>query len=173
MFREGRLAMMVGTRADVPLFRRTSDLDFDVYPLPSLGHVQTVAKVAGYCLSKDSEHRQAAADFLAFASSDEGAALTAASGAVVPANLDVRASEAFAQRDKFPVSSGVFARVMRRASVMPDPPAWPEVVGATQPLLTRLFFSPDASLDRLLPRIDKISAPLLAAPTPSPSPSGG
>jgi multiple sugar transport system substrate-binding protein len=172
MFRQGRLAMMVGTRADVPLFRRTSSLDFDVFPLPSLGHAQTIAHVSGYCLSKDSPHRQAAADFLAFASSDKGAALTAKSGAVVPANLDVRASEAFAQRDKFPVSSGVFARVMRRASVMPDPLAWSEVVRATQPLLTRVFFSTDAALDRLLRRIDRVSAPLLAQPTASPSPSG-
>jgi multiple sugar transport system substrate-binding protein len=172
MFRQGRLAMMVGTRALVPQLRRTSLLDFDVYPLPSLGHSETVADVRGYCLAADSAHRDAAADFLAFASSDRGAALTAASGAVVPANLDVRSSEAFAQRDKFPVSSGVFARTLRRASLMPAAPAWPDVVRRTQPLVTRLFTWSDPRLNRLLPRIDSVSARLLAQPSASPSPGG-
>jgi multiple sugar transport system substrate-binding protein len=171
MFQEGRLAMLVGTRALVPVLRRSSQLDFDVYPLPNLGHFETVADVRGYCLSKDTQHARAAADFLAFASSDVGAAITASSGAVVPANLDVRSSEAFAQRDKFPISSEVFGRAMRRASVMPASSAWRRVVRTTQPLITRLMTRPDPEPNRLLTRVDELSAPLLAPPSASPSPS--
>jgi multiple sugar transport system substrate-binding protein len=170
-FQHGRLAMLVGTRALVPRLRKAKGLVFDVYPLPSLGSSATVADVRGYCISRTSKHVQAAADFLTFASGDRGAAITARSGAIVPANLDVRTSDAFEQVDRMPVSQSVFGRVMRRASTMPTAPDWPRLVHRTQPLVDRLFYAPVLDLGAVLDRIDRISARLLARPTPSPSPS--
>ena len=170
-FERGRLGMMIGTRALVPRLRSTPGLRFDVFPLPSLGRMQTIADVRGFCISRDSPHIAEAGDFLAFASSDEGAALTARSGGVVPANLTALHSESFEQPGQFPLNVGVFTDVMRRADTMPNPPEWPAVVRQTRPLLSRMFYAPVLDLDTLLPRIDALSASLLAEPTPSPSPS--
>lgn len=169
-FERGHLGMMIGTRALVPRLRQQENLRFDVYPLPTLGRFQTIADVTGYCISRSSPHVDEAADFVAFASSDKGAALTARSGAIVPANLASRQSEAFKQTDRLPQNIAVFRNVIRRADTMPNPPAWPDVVSETQPLVDRLFYSAVVDLDTLLPRIDRLSASMLAGPTPSASP---
>jgi multiple sugar transport system substrate-binding protein len=170
-FEHDRLGMMIGTRALVPRLRADPDLRFDVFPLPSLGRPQTIADVSGYCISRESSHVEDAADLVAFASGKKGAALTARSGGIVPANLAALHSDAFEQPGQFPLNVDVFGDVMRRADVMPDPPTWPQVVDATQPLVKRLFYAPVLDLDTLLPRIDALSAPLLSPPSPSGSPS--
>ena len=173
-FKTGRLAMMTGTRALVPQLRSAPGLRFDVFPLPYLGRTQTIAEVSGYCVSRESAHIADAVDFLAFASGERGAALTAVSGGVVPANLDALHSSSFEQRGRFPRNVEVFTTVMRRADTMPNPFNWSRVVAATQPLVDRLFYAPVLDLDTLLVRIDSISAEVLAEPTPSasPAPSG-
>ena len=171
-FENGRLGMMLGTRSLVPRLRKKPDLHFDVYPLPSLGRVRTVAEMTGYCIAKDSRHVPEAADFLAFASGDEGSEITAASGGIVPANIAALHSSAFTEPSRFPRNIEVFDREIRRADPMPAAPRWPDVVSQTQPLLDRMFYAPVIDLDTLLPRIDEISAALLAqAPSPSPSPT--
>jgi multiple sugar transport system substrate-binding protein len=50
-FRQGRLGMILGTRALTPTLRAQEDLDFDVMPLPSLGRFRTVSDMTGYCIS--------------------------------------------------------------------------------------------------------------------------
>ena len=170
-FEKGRLAMMIGTRAMVPQLRRAGDLRFDAYPLPSFGRFQTIADVSGYCIPRGTQHVAEAADFLAFASSNRGARITARSGGVVPANLIALRSPAFAQPGQFPVHVNVFTTVIRRAETMPNPPAWPAVVARTQPLLGRLFYDTVLDLDTQLPEIDKVSATALAEPTATPTPT--
>lgn len=171
-FEDGKLAMMMGTRALVPELRHRKNLVFDVYPLPSMGRPTTIADVSGYCINSDSEHISAAADFLAFAIGNRGSAIVARSGAVVPANLIAQRSPSFRQINKFPINSSIFSRVLRRADTMPNPPAWPKVVARTQLLVNRLFYAPFPDLETTLSRIDEISAGLLAEPTPTPSPDG-
>jgi multiple sugar transport system substrate-binding protein len=169
-FEGGTLGMMIGTRALVPELRHHKKLVFDVYPLPSMGRPATIADVSGYCINRDSEHVSAAADFLAFAVGNRGSAIVARSGAVVPANLTAQRSPSFLQINRFPINADIFSRVLRRADTMPNPPAWPKVVARTQPLVNRLFYAPFPDLETTLPRIDDISAELLAEPTPTPSP---
>jgi hypothetical protein len=92
----------------------------------------------------------------------------------VPANLEALHSESFTQPTSYPQNSGVFDLVIRRADPMPSVAGWADMVSATQPLLDRLFYSRVLDLDTLLPRIDEVSAPFLAPPaeTPSPTPEG-
>jgi multiple sugar transport system substrate-binding protein len=170
-FEEGRLGMMIGTRALVPRLRAKPDLHFDVFPLPSLGRFRTLAEITGYCISKASAHVPEAADFLAFASSEEAASMTAETGAVVPANLAALHSDAFLQPGQFPENTDVFTTSIRRADPLPYTTSWPDVVRQTQPFIDRMFNAPVIDLDTLLPRIDEVSQVLLARPTPSPSPS--
>jgi len=170
-FEKGRIGMILGTRALVPRLRQHPDLDFDVLPLPKIGSQSTIAQITGYCINKASEHVDRAADFIAFASRDEGAAITAQSGAIVPANLAVLHSEAFTQPGRLPQDEQVFSAALSRTDPMPFSTGWPKVVAQTQPFLDRLFYAPVVDLDALLPRIDELSAALLVEPSPSPSPS--
>jgi multiple sugar transport system substrate-binding protein len=170
-FENGKVAMMIGTRALVPRLRDKPDLHFDVFPLPNLGRSRTVADMTGYCLAKGSQHVPEAADFLAFASGDEGSEILAGSGAVVPANIAALHSPQFTEPSRFPRNSDVFDQVIRRADAVPSAPGWPDVVSQTQPFVDRLFYAPVLDLDTMLPRIDEISARLLAAASPSPSPT--
>ena len=139
-----------------------------MFPLPSLGRSRTVADITGYCLSKDTEHVDAAADFMAFASGDEALEdhwrRPARSCRPTSRRCTPRSSSSPAM---FPRNSEVFDQVIRRADPMPSTPGWPDVVSQTQPYLDRLFYSPVLDLDTLLPRIDEVSAVLLVEPTPS------
>jgi len=170
-FEAGRLGMLIGTRALVPRLRHQPGLRFDVYPLPRLGSFRTTADVTGYCISRTSQHVDAAADFIAYASSDVGARITARSGGIVPANLAALQSAAFKDPHQLPRHVEVFTTVIRRADTMPDAAGWPDVVSATQPLLNRLFYAPHVNVGPLLTRIDRLSATLLAGPSPSPTPT--
>jgi multiple sugar transport system substrate-binding protein len=170
-FEKGKVAMMIGTRALVPRLRDNPDLHFDVFPLPNLGRSRTVAEMTGYCLAKGSEHVPQAADFLAWASGDEGSQILAGSGGVVPANIAALHSPQFTEPGQFPRNGDVFDEVIRRADPLPSSRHWPDVVRQTQPFVDRLFYAPVLDLDTLLPRIDEVSARLLALPTPSASPS--
>ena len=170
-FENGRLGMMIGTRALVPRLRERPSLHFDVFPLPSLGRSRTIAEITGYCIAKSSAHVPEAADFLAFASSKRAASITAETGAIVPANLAALHSDAFLQPGQFPENTDVFNASIPRADPLPFTTAWPDVVKQTQPLLDRMFDAPVIDLDTLLPRIDEISAQLLARPTPTPTPT--
>lgn len=170
-FEKGKLAMMIGTRAMVPRLRQANGLVFDVYPLPTFSRFQTVADVTGYCISRPSDHVEPAADFLAFASGDEGSRITARSGGVVPANLAALRSRAFQQPGRAPDNVGVFTDFVRRADTMPNPLGWSEVVRRTQPMIGRLFYDIVLDLDVQLTQIDEVSKRLLAEPTATPSPS--
>ena len=172
-FENGQLGMMIGTRALVPRLRDRPALRFDVFPLPSLGRPRTIADITGYCISKTSAHVPEAADFLAFASSKKAASITAETGAVVPANLAALHSDAFLQPGQLPDNADVFITSISRADPLPFTAGWPDAVKQTQPLIDRLFNAPVLDLDTLLPRIDEISAELLARPTPTPSPTPG
>jgi multiple sugar transport system substrate-binding protein len=160
-FQDGKLAMILGTRALTPELRE-GEVPFDVLPLPSLGRFRTVADMTGFCISRKSEHVPAAADFLAFAVGSEGAAITAESGYVVPSNLDVVHSSDFLQPGEAPGNAFVFVDGVRRSERTPFVPQWPQVERAVQPELARLFYAPVIDLDRQLRDIDAQSKGILA-----------
>jgi multiple sugar transport system substrate-binding protein len=172
-FKTGSLAMMLGFRDLTPQLRAQEDLSFDVMPLPKIGTRATIGRSSGLCLSSSSEHPEKTADFLAYAVSDESMALLASTGYVVPTNLDVVNSDAFAQPSEMPASSAVFAAAVRSIHSLPRVPTWDSVAASTARLLEGLFYDPviDPLVDRLK-AIDAASAPLFTpVPTGTPSPS--
>jgi multiple sugar transport system substrate-binding protein len=170
LFEDGRLAMMVGTRALVPRLREATGLHFDVLPLPSLVRPRTIAEMTGYCVSASTQHLAQAVDLVDYASGPQGSRTMAAVGGIVPANLPALNSDAFLQGGSQPRHARVFVDALRRAEAPPFTPAWSGVERQVQPLLDRMFYAPRPGLPRLLPRIDSVSRRLLAAPTPSASP---
>lgn len=164
-FENGRLAMVIGPRSLTPGFR-DADVDFDVMPLPSLGRFRTVAEVTGYCISADTDAVEAAGDFVAFAVSREGAAITARDGYIVPSNLEVANSAVFLQESRQPSSSFIFNEGVRRTQALPFTPAWPELNAAVAPTLDRMFYAPVIELEVLLAVLDEMSADILAPEEP-------
>lgn len=158
-FLEGRLALYVGTRADVPAMRATDGLRFDVFPLPSIDRARSVSETSGLCVDATSDHVEVAADLVAFAVGAEGAAIAAGSGAVVPSHLDTLVSEAFTQPGSAPRGEHVFAESLRRSDVLPYSAAWPKVSDRVEALLTRIYLDPAFDLDEgLVQALERINA---------------
>ena len=178
-FKAGSLAMILGYRNLTPLLRAQKDLAFDVMPMPKVSSSATTATMTGLCLSAESPHEEAAADFIADVVSGGGIETLAQTGYVVPANLDVANSEAFTQPDQRPAHPEVFVNAFRSSRPLPESEAWPTVRAQTMRLLTDLFYQPViVPLDERLKEIDAASLPLFdptgtptGLPSVSPSPT--
>lgn len=166
-FEQGRIGMLVTTRAVVPELRKAEDLDFDVFPLPRMARARTVADVTGFCVSATTDHTEAAADFLAFATGEKGSSILAETGAVVPAHLPTLNSLSFTQPGEQPETVSVFGDAVAKAGVTPYVPGWSELEQAMRPEIERLFYAPVINLDATLPRLDEESAKVLAPPSTS------
>lgn len=174
-FKAGKLGMMLGFRGLTPELRAQQNLSFDVMPLPKLSSGATVAAMSGLCISSASKHVSRAADVLAAVISDKSAATLAATGYVMPANLNVVNSESFLQTGQRPLNSTVFAREVRDTRLLPSTPRWPLVRKSTARQLTNLFYEPVIEpLQEQLQAIDASSVPLFnpVVPSASPTPSG-
>ncbi len=144
-FTDGRLGMLLGTRAQLPVLREAG-VRFDVMPLPSLGRFRSYSTIVGMCLAPGGEHVPEAADFVAWAVGDQGAALLAGSGAVVPSNIAVLHSEEFLQPGRRPRHSAVYAASVVRSDPGPYSAQWRTVARRSDVALSRLFH--DLSIDQ-------------------------
>ena len=83
--------MVAGFRNVVPELRDAEDLDFDTISMPTLDGPATVGDINGLCISAGTEHVKGdAADFMAYAVSDEAIETVTRTGYIVPANTEVR-----------------------------------------------------------------------------------
>ncbi|MCW2850283.1 MAG: hypothetical protein JWR90_4257 [Marmoricola sp.] len=176
-FKAGKLGMILGHRDLTPVLRAEPNLTFDVMPLPKIGSGATIATMSGLCISSKSQATGKAADFLASVISDPGAATLAATGYVMPANLDVINSDAFLQVGQRPLNGNVFAREQRDTRLLPSTPTWPAVSEAAAAQLKKLFYDPVIlpPLDEQLKAVDAQSVPIFdptkaASPSASPTP---
>lgn len=173
-FEDGRLGMMFGFRDLTPVLRKQQTLTFDVMPLPRVSSSATITRMSGLCISAGSQHTKEAADFLAALISDQDSSILAATGYVMPSNVDVLNGDDFLQTGQRPLHSEVFAHELRRAQMLPSTTTWPAVAATTAVSLTHLFFDPViAPLQDRLEAIDQASVPLLtpSKATPSSSPT--
>lgn len=165
-FTDGDLGMYVGTRDDLPALRAADGLDFDVAPLPSLGHASSTSSVNGYCINAATPALDAAVDFVAFAVGPEAADLMAASDTMVPARVGTLSEDVFRQPEEEPRNSQVFAASMRRSEPMPYDVAWPRVAALVEDTFNRLFlgarFDPETELEKRLEKLDEKSRTFFA-----------
>lgn len=171
-FQNGRLGVLFGYRDLVPELRDTPNLDFDVLPMPRIGRAATVVEMKGLCLSATTKQADRAEDFLAYAVSDEAAAMLARTGFVVPTNTKVLVSSDFLQPALRPVNAGAFAAALKGGQLMPQSDRWGAVETAVNPLLAALFADPIIEpLEDRLKAIDQAGNVILNPPTASISPS--
>ena len=104
-FKDGKLGMMLDYRDLTPELRKKPSLTFDVMPMPRLGPGATISEMSGLCISSTSKHTDEAADLLAALISDEDQSVLAATGYVMPSNLDVLNSDDFLQPGQRPLHS--------------------------------------------------------------------
>lgn len=172
LFKRGELAMIAGFRNLVPQLREAEDLDFDVLPMPTIENRATVGDISGLCLSADSEVTGDAADFIAYAVSDEAISTVAATGYIVPANTQVAASPEFLAPDLEPANSKVFNSSIRYMEVPPFIDQREALTEAVTPLLERLVTAPGIlDLDQTTEQIDQASQAILSPPEETESPS--
>jgi multiple sugar transport system substrate-binding protein len=161
-FVTGKLGMLLSSRREVPPLREVAGLDFDVAPVPRRGEPSTILHSDAYCLAAKADNQEAAADFVAFATGEQGQRLTALSGRTVPSLRAVAESPAFLNPAQAPARSQVFLdgiAAMRRTPVVP---VWPEVEDIVEEQMTRAFYDEGASLDAVLAEIDRRTRPVLA-----------
>jgi multiple sugar transport system substrate-binding protein len=171
-FKNGRLGVIFGYRDLVPELRETANLDFDVMPMPKVGKSATVLRMNGLCLSADTQNADRAADFLAYAVSDDSAARLAQTGFVVPSNTKVLVSNDFLQPALRPVNARTFSNVLKGGKLMPNTETWYSAEQTINPLLLALFTDPVIDpLQERLKVIDDTADVILNPTTPSSSPT--
>jgi multiple sugar transport system substrate-binding protein len=164
-FVTGKLGMLLSSRREVPPLREVAGLDFDVAPVPRRGEPSTILHSDAYCLSAKGDQQEAAADFVAFATGEQGQRLTALSGRTVPSLRAVAESPAFLNPAQAPSRSQVFLDGITSMRRTPVVPVWPEVEDIVEEQMTRAFYDEDASLDAVLAEIDRRTRPVLARGT--------
>ena len=163
LFKRGELAMVAGYRNVVPELRDAEDLDFDVISMPTLDSPATVGDISGLCLSADSEVQGDAADFIAYAVSDEAIETVASTGYIVPANTEVASSPTFLDPAQEPEHAIVFSSSIRNMVVPPFISDRVALVDAVTPLLELLVTAPGVlDLELTTEQIDEASRPILA-----------
>lgn len=163
-FKDGTLAMIVGDRSLTPILRAKENFIFGAMPIPRGSRSATTATISGFCLSQGAKNRSDAADLLAYLASTEAATTLAQTGAVVPTNILVLRSEAFAQSGQSPRGATAFSDQMRAIKPLPVGAVWADVVAQTEPAIGQLFMRPVIDpLSQRLAVIDESSKQLFAA----------
>lgn len=178
LFKRGKLAMLPGFRDLVPELRETDGLTFDVIAMPTVEDSATIGNNEGLCISADTEFANDAADFLAYAVSDQALETVARTGYIVPANTEVAGSDAFLSPWREPEHARVFTSALRGMQLPPllaDPEALDRAV---DPLLEQMVTGSGVlDLEAITQEIDDASRALLdpeyesQTPTPTESPS--
>jgi multiple sugar transport system substrate-binding protein len=148
-FLNGRLGMQVGTRSSVPTYRQVTAFDWDVAPLPmNRGRRASLLEADGYCLPAAAPHRDAAWQFIEYASSAEGQTIVAHAGRSVPARIDVAESPAFLEPAARPAHSQVFLDAIPNLRAVPVVENWGDIELIASEEIERAFYGyatvPDA-----------------------------
>lgn len=159
-FLSSKLAMILSSRKDTPSFREVPSLRWDVLPLPTLEKTSTILHSDAYCLSAGGSQQEAAADFVAFATGQQGQTLSALSGRTVPSLKEVADSAAFLDSSVPPRHAEVFLEGIEDMRRTPVIPGWPEIEDVATELLTQVVYSPEAETDELLAQLDRRTRPL-------------
>ena len=141
-FLQGKLGMYLDSRKAVPSLREITDFEWDVAPLPVApgGEPATILHGDAYCMSAESENKEAAWTFIEFAMGVEGQTILAESGRTVPSRLDVADSPAFLEPEKPPASSAVFVQAIPSIRSVPHTATWSQVEKEGDNLLASVFY---------------------------------
>jgi multiple sugar transport system substrate-binding protein len=159
-FTTGKLAMLLSSRRDTPVFREVLGLDWDVAPLPIADRPAGILHSDAYCISSQSDQVSEAVRFIAFATGSEGQTITALGGRTVPSLKEVASSPAFLDPTRPPEHSRVFLSGIPYIRRTPVLPTWPEIEDLTEEILTRAFYEQGYTIDDALTDLRDQTDPL-------------
>ena len=145
-FMRGGAAMTLNSRRFSATLRAVRGLDWDVAPLPQNQQAASVLHADAYCLGRQSRHKAAARDFIAFATGEQGQALLSASGRIVPVRKSVAESEAFLDPNQPPASARVFLDTIPTLRRTPNIPVWYEIETRINPIIEEWMFESVAQM---------------------------
>ena len=143
-FLRGHTAMVLSSRRSTPSFRTITRFDWDVAPLPRHRRPAGILHSDAYCMTRASEHKDAAWRFTEFALGPQGQRLTAASGRTVPSLKEVARSAAFLDPAAKPASSEVFLETIPYIRRVPSISTWPEIEAVSEPILEDAMYEAEA-----------------------------
>ncbi|MEQ1437947.1 sugar ABC transporter substrate-binding protein [Fontimonas sp. SYSU GA230001] len=141
-FARGGVAMLFQSRRFTTTLRARKDLDWDVAPFPTLRKPVSALHADGYCLSRNTAHRDAALDFIRYAVGAEGQALMTRTGRLVPSLKSVAESPVFLDPEQPPASARVFLDAIPLLRRTPNIAAWHEIESRADTILEEWFFEP-------------------------------
>ncbi|MDT8306838.1 MAG: sugar ABC transporter substrate-binding protein, partial [Anaerolineae bacterium] len=139
-FLAGTVAMYLNSRRGTPTYRTIDGFTWDVAPLPRGANFTTVLHSDAFCISRASEHKEAAWSLIEFASSREGQTILAASGRTVPSLRTVAESPAFLSPGLPPARSYVFLDSAAVARPVPVVSTWEEIERVAGDEIARAFY---------------------------------
>lgn len=161
-FATHKVGMLLSSRRDTPAFREVSGLNFDVGPLPVAEEPIGILHSDGYCIAAQSNEQDAAADFIAYATGEQGQTIAALGGRTVPSLVSVAQSGAFLDPSQPPASSQVFLDAIPNLRRTPVLPTWTEIEDLAEEILTRAFYEPGYSIDDAIEALQNETSDLFA-----------
>ena len=146
-FITSKVAMLLSSRRETPEFREVRGLNWDVGPLPVADEKAGILHSDAYCISALSGAADVAADFVSYATGEQGQTLAALGGRTVPSLMSVSESGAFLDPTQPPSRSEVFLDVIPDLRRTPVIPTWPEIEDLAEEILTRAFYEPGYTID--------------------------
>ena len=151
-FVEGKLAMYVSSRRDVPTLRTIEDFEWDVVPFPEAERPGSVLHSDAFCIARGSD-ADAAWRFVEFAGGPEGQRLLARGGRIVPSLKAVAESDAFLGGEEPPRSAQVFLDGLEGLRRLPNTRNWPAVEDSASLAFKRAFYA-EVPVDVAIARIE-------------------
>lgn len=108
MFINGKIGMCLSGRWLVPKFRETIKFDWDIIPFPQSENSKTLTDASGWAISKTSENKELAFDFVKYLASKETSLLFTKTGLITPARIDTANSTEFLAPNLKPHNSKAF-----------------------------------------------------------------
>ena len=161
-FVTGKLGMLLSSRRDTPAFREIRGLNWDVGPLPVAEEPIGILHSDGYCISAQSPDHDAAADFIAYATGNQGQTIAALGGRTVPSMISISESGAFLDPSQAPANSEVFLDAIPNLRRTPVLPTWTEIEDLAEEILTRAFYEPGYTIDDAIDALENETSDLFA-----------
>lgn len=162
-FKQGKVAVISGSRELVPELRKVEGLNWDVARMPKLAENATTASLNGLCISATATDPGAAADVIADLVDDASLTDLAQVGYLMPANVSVGGSDAVTQEGQVPANGAAFLlsqRTMRLPARVPD---YQALDAAVRPEIEALLFDgPTIDVALIAEAIDTTSADVIA-----------
>jgi multiple sugar transport system substrate-binding protein len=160
-FLNGRMAMFLDSRRAVPSLREGAEFDWDVAALPRHRDEASILHSDAYCMTRDSENKEAAWRFVEYALGPDGARVIAETGRTVPSLQEVASSDSFLDPSQKPANSQVFLDAVATIRNVPTLSTWPEIEDAAEPILENGMYL-GQPIDEVIAAVDEATRPLFA-----------